>query len=55
MRTGRPIIVSVILALGVAGSILASPAMSGAATPAHSVQVQAGTYSAEQPAIYYHA
>jgi hypothetical protein len=54
MRTGRAIIVSVILALGVAGSTLASPAMFVAAGHAPSVHVQA-TASSVSPSVLYHA
>jgi hypothetical protein len=53
MRTGRAIIVSAILALGVAGSTLASPAMSLVAGHASSVHVQAVAPSSG-PGIYYH-
>jgi hypothetical protein len=54
MCTGRAIIISAILALGVAGSILASPAMSPSAGHASSVHVQAAT-SSVGPSIYLHA
>jgi hypothetical protein len=54
MRTGRAIIVSVILALGVAGSTLATPAMFPAAGHAPSVHVQT-TASSVIPSVYYHA
>jgi hypothetical protein len=54
MRTGRAIIVSALLALGVAGSILASPAMSPAAGHASGAHVQAAD-SSVAPSVYYHA
>jgi hypothetical protein len=53
MRTGRAIIVSVFLALGVAGSTLASPAMFLAAGHNPGVHVQA-TASSVSPSILYH-
>jgi hypothetical protein len=53
MRTGRAIIISAILALGTAGSILASPAMFAAvAGHAPSAQVQTVTAS---PSFFYHS
>jgi hypothetical protein len=54
MRTGRVLIVSFFLALGVAGSALASPAVFLAAGHAPSVHVQAAA-SSVSPSIYYHA
>jgi len=52
MRIGRVLIIPAILALGVAGSILAGSAMSPAAGHAPSVHVQAAAASA-RPDIYY--
>jgi hypothetical protein len=54
MRTGRAIIVSIALTLGLAGSLLAGPAMSVAAVHAPSVHVQAPSASA-RPNVYLHA
>jgi hypothetical protein len=54
MRTARAIIISAVLAVGVAGSISVSAAMSQAAGHAPSVHVQATT-SSVTPGIYYHA
>jgi hypothetical protein len=52
MRTGRAIIISAILALGAAGSILASPAMFAAAA-GHAPSAQAHTVVAA-PNLFYH-
>jgi len=41
MRIGRRIIIPAIVSLGVAGSVLAGPAISVAAGPAHAAHVQA--------------
>ena len=54
MRTGLAIITSTVLALGVAGSILAIPAMSPAAQHAPSVHVQADA-PATGNHVFYHA
>ncbi len=53
MRIGRALIIPTILALGVAGSILAGSAMPVAAVHAPSVHVQAVTVSSV-PNMYYH-
>jgi hypothetical protein len=53
MRTGRAIIISAILALGTAGSILASPAMFAAAA-GHAPSTQVHTVAAA-PSYFYHA
>ena len=49
MRTGRAIIIAAILALGTAGSVLASPAMFAAVAPSAQVHTVAAA-----PGIYYH-
>jgi hypothetical protein len=54
MRTGRAIVISAVLALGAAGSILASTAVSTAAVQATTVHVQPAAASA-LPLIHYHA
>ena len=53
MRIRRAIIVPVILALGVTGSILSGSAMAAAAAHAPSVQVHA-TANSMKPNMYYH-
>ena len=53
MRIRRVLIIPVILALGVAGSILSGSAMSAAAGHAPSVHVQGAAASAN-PNMYYH-
>jgi hypothetical protein len=53
MRIGRAIIIPVILALGVAGSVLSGSAMAAAARHAPSVHAQAAAASAK-PHMYYH-
>ena len=53
MRIGRAIIIPAIIALGVAGSVLAGSAMPVTAGPASTVQVQAAASSAT-PNVYYH-
>jgi hypothetical protein len=53
MRTGRAIIISAILALGTAGSILASPAMFAAAT-GHAPSAQVHTVAAA-PKFFVHS
>jgi hypothetical protein len=52
MRTGRAIIITAILTLGTAGSILASPAMFAAAT-GHVPSAQVHTVAAA-PNYFYH-
>jgi hypothetical protein len=52
MRIGRAIIIPIILALGVAGSIVSGSAMSAAAGHSPSVHVQAADAGV---GIYYHA
>lgn len=52
MRVRRPIIIPAILAFGVAGSILSSPAMAIAAAQAPAVQVASGPSGG--PYIFYH-
>ena len=54
MRTGRAIIISATLMLGMAGSILASPAVSTATAHAPAVHAQA-TAPVVGRNIYYHA
>jgi hypothetical protein len=53
MRIGRAIIIPAIIALGVAGSILAGSAVSAKAKPASSVHVQVAV-AAAAPNTYYH-
>src|ERR1700722_1406005 len=53
MRIGRAIIIPAILALGVAGPVLASTSMPSAAGQVSNVQVVA--QGAMTPSIYYHA
>lgn len=54
MRTGRSILFSAILALGAAGTILAtSPAIASAATQAKAAHVH--TVMSVGPDVYYHA
>ena len=53
MRVGRKIIVSAILALGAAGSILASSAATAAVAQAPAANVFAMTHHAS-PQLYYH-
>jgi hypothetical protein len=53
MRTGRAIIISAILALGTAGSILASPAMFAAAA-GHVPSAQVHTVAAA-PKLFLHS
>ncbi len=53
MRIGRTLIIPAILALGVAGSIMAGSAMPVAAVHAPTVHVQAAAVSAA-PGIYFH-
>jgi len=50
MRTGRSIIISAILALGAAGSILAGSAAPAVAAPASTAHVVAAAHS---PATHY--
>jgi hypothetical protein len=54
MRIGRVIIIQIILALGVAGSVITGSAMSVGAGHAPSVHVQAAAASAI-PRLVYHA
>jgi hypothetical protein len=53
MRTGRPILFSVILALGASGAILASPAIATASTHAPAVQAHT-THLVVGPNVYFH-
>jgi hypothetical protein len=53
MRIGRAIIIPAILALGVAGSILAGSAVPVATVHAHSVHLQS-TASSVGTDVYYH-
>jgi hypothetical protein len=53
MRIGRAVIIPAIVALGAAGSILASSAVSAAAAQASTAQVQ--LTSSSQPNLHYHA
>jgi hypothetical protein len=52
MRIGRSIIIPAIISLGVAGSVLAGSAISVAAGPAPTVQVQAAGTSAVSTVHY---
>jgi len=54
MRTGRAIIISVLLLLGSAGSVLAGPVMATTAGHVSSVHVEAASGSSSSPSIYYH-
>jgi hypothetical protein len=53
MRIGRAVIISIILALGVAGSVITGSAMSFAAGHVASVHVQTSAASAS-PGMLYH-
>jgi hypothetical protein len=53
MRIGRTVIIPVILALGVAGSVLADAGMSAAAVQTTNVHVQQATTTAS-PLMRYH-
>ena len=54
MRIGRAIIIPAILALGVAGSVLAGAEMSAAAASTPSVHVQQVTAASAAPGTFYH-
>jgi hypothetical protein len=54
MRIGRTAIIPFILALGVAGSVLASAEMSAAAVLTPSVHVQQSAVPATGPLMHYH-
>jgi hypothetical protein len=54
MRIGRTVLIRVILALGVAGSVLAGAEMSAAAAGAPSVHVQHTTTITDRPLMRYH-
>jgi hypothetical protein len=54
MRTGQAAIISVIIALGMAGAALSGPAIAVATGQAPIVHVQAGS-SAASPQTLYHA
>jgi hypothetical protein len=54
MRIGRAVLIPAILALGVAGSVLAGSAISAAPTPAASIHVQAAAASSATPGTLYH-
>ena len=54
MRTGRAIIISALLLLGSAGSVLASPVMATTAGHASSVHVEAASGNYMSPGVYYH-
>lgn len=53
MRTGRPILFSVILALSAAGAILTGPAIASAAAT-HAPTVHTQTHIVVGPNVYYH-
>ena len=53
MRVGRAIIISALVTLGAAGSILAGSAIAATAAPAHSAHVQAAA-SSLSPDTYHH-
>jgi hypothetical protein len=54
MRIGRTVLIPVILALGVAGTVLAGAEMSAAAVQPPSVHVQQPTLPSTLPAMHYH-
>jgi hypothetical protein len=54
MRIGRTFVISAILTLGVAGSVLAGAQMSAAATSAPSVHLQQTTVPSTGPDMKYH-
>jgi hypothetical protein len=54
MRTGRPILFSVLLALGAAGAVLTTPAIATASTKAPAAHVQAANTTVG-PDVYVHA
>jgi hypothetical protein len=54
MRIGRTVIIPVILALGVAGTVLADAEMSAAAAATPSVHVQQLTTTIVSPLMRYH-
>jgi hypothetical protein len=54
MRIGRTVVIPVILALGVAGSVLASAEMSAAAVLTPAAHVQQATTPASTPLMKYH-
>ena len=54
MRIGQAIIIPAVLALGAAGSILASSAATATAAQASTAHGQV-THSLVQPALYFHA
>jgi hypothetical protein len=54
MRISRTALIPIILALGVAGSVLASSEMSAAAVHTPSVHVQQATASVTSPRMKYH-
>jgi hypothetical protein len=54
MRTGRPILFSVLLALGAAGAVLTTPAIATASTKAPAAHVQA-VNTTVGPDVYVHA
>jgi hypothetical protein len=54
MRTGRAIIISVLLLLGSAGSVMAGPVMATAAGHVSTVHVEAASGNSMSPGIYYH-
>jgi hypothetical protein len=54
MRIGRTVLIRVILALGVAGSVLAGAEMSAAAAGTPSVHVQHTTTITDRPLMRYH-
>jgi hypothetical protein len=54
MRIGRTVIIPTILALGLAGSLLAGAEMSAAVVHTPSVHVQQATASSATPLMRYH-
>jgi hypothetical protein len=54
MRIGRTVIIPVILALGVAGSVLASAEVSAAVVRTPSAHVQQATSTSARPLMRYH-
>jgi hypothetical protein len=55
MRIGRTVLIPVILALGVAGSVLAGAEMSAATAATPSVHVQHTIYVTVSPLMHYHS
>jgi hypothetical protein len=54
MRIGRTVLIPVILALGVAGSVLAGAEMSAAVVHTPSVHAQQASATSASPGMHYH-